>query len=85
VKEERQQNKAKYAAKQREYDHKKSNDPNYLEKLYARQKKYRENKKANPHLYKQPVKKEPKEPKKRGRKPTRGIIKVVDPTIGENN
>jgi hypothetical protein len=82
VKEERQQNKAKYAAKQREYDHKKSNDPNYLEKLYARQKKYRENKKANPHLYKQPVKKEtePKEPKKRGRKQTRGIIKVDEPT-----
>jgi hypothetical protein len=85
IKDERKNNKAKYAEIQKNYDHKMANDPNYLEKLYARQKRYRDNKKANPHLYKQPVKKETeaKEPKKRGRKPTRGIVKVDEPAADE--
>ena len=85
IKDERKNNKAKYAEIQKNYDRKMANDPNYLEKLYARQKRYRERKKEMPHLYKQPAKKEPepKEPKKRGRKPTRGIVKVDEPAADE--
>ena len=54
-------------------------------KFICTSKKYRENKKAHPELYRQPIKKEtePKEQKKRGRKPTRGIVKVDEPAADE--
>jgi hypothetical protein len=75
IKEEREQNKAKYAAIQRAYDKKMRDDPHYIALNDARQKRYRENKKLNPENYKQ---KEPKDAKKRGRPRKRGVI--VEPT-----
>ena len=53
IKEERLNNKPKYAAIQRAYDLKMRNDPHYIALSEARQKRYLENKKLHPENYKQ--------------------------------